>query len=166
MDPTQVVHWTRVTTAQYSIIAECALTIYEWVISMDREVQYFWSRKTRFAALLYYINRYSGVACSLFSILQIHQWWGLNPESCKLLLGFEIATCLLVIYAVVIFSALRVYFACNRNKVIVALIIATLLIHPVITTYLFTRTSITMIPSPMGEICTYTPVISAQTFGK
>ena len=44
------------------------------------------------------------------------------------------ATCLLTLIAVAIFSVMRVYVVCNRNKWILILITVVVLIHPLITT--------------------------------
>ena len=55
-------------------------------------------------------------------------------QSCKLIVGFEMVTCRLVLTTCAIFSAMRVYVVCNRNKLVLAFIVAVVLIHPVITT--------------------------------
>ena len=57
-----------------------AIIFFDWLLTLDREVEQFWCRKLTPAALLYYTNRYSAIACNIFVILQLHSWWGQNVE--------------------------------------------------------------------------------------
>ncbi|KAI0717103.1 hypothetical protein C8Q76DRAFT_424451 [Earliella scabrosa] len=162
----EVLHWDRTLKAQYGEFAGITIIFFDWLLTLDREVEQFWSRKLTPAALLYYTNRYSAIACNIFVILQLHSWWGQNVESCKLILGFEMATCLLTLIAVAIFSVMRVYVVCNRNKWILVLITVVVLIHPLITTFTWAKLSIILLPTPEGIVCGYMPMMDMDTYGK
>ncbi|KAI0760638.1 hypothetical protein C8Q74DRAFT_245058 [Fomes fomentarius] len=116
----EVLHLTRTINAQYAGAAACTLTFFDWIICFNREAKQIRAHRCTPASLLYYVNRYSGLACSLSVILELSLE---SPQhaSCLYTTALQIVslvTSLLVLIAVAIFSAMRVYVMCKQNKII------------------------------------------------
>jgi len=50
-------------------IAFLALTVYEWLITLDQEIEYFWTGKWTLSRLLFFFNRYIPAFIVMFSLL-------------------------------------------------------------------------------------------------
>ncbi|KAH8109195.1 hypothetical protein DFH11DRAFT_1814244, partial [Phellopilus nigrolimitatus] len=55
--------------AQYIQVATSTLLVYNTVITMDKEVKYFWSSPRTFVSLIYFANRYIGILGALSGIV-------------------------------------------------------------------------------------------------
>ena len=56
------------TTETYAIVA---FVVYDWVVTLPREVQLFWTRKARpLSAALYFLNRYLNILTQLFIMVE------------------------------------------------------------------------------------------------
>ncbi|EJF58086.1 hypothetical protein DICSQDRAFT_29310, partial [Dichomitus squalens LYAD-421 SS1] len=45
------------------------LYLYNWIITIDQEVEYFWKEKVTGAAILFYLNRYISLASFVISLV-------------------------------------------------------------------------------------------------
>ncbi|KAI5121789.1 hypothetical protein M0805_009781 [Coniferiporia weirii] len=57
----------------YGQIALATLLAYDILITMDKEVKYFWSSPGKLVSILFFMNRYIGLSSALLEI------WGKSP---------------------------------------------------------------------------------------
>ncbi|KAH8109829.1 hypothetical protein DFH11DRAFT_1515146 [Phellopilus nigrolimitatus] len=55
----------EINVAQYNRMAILALLVYDTIITLDKEIKYFWSTPRKFVSLIYFANRYIGILGSL-----------------------------------------------------------------------------------------------------
>ncbi|KAH8112199.1 hypothetical protein DFH11DRAFT_1608506 [Phellopilus nigrolimitatus] len=65
----------------YTEVAILTLLVYNTVITMDKEVKYFWSSPRSFVSLIYFANRYIGVLGAISVI--VYQALQGNETRCK-----------------------------------------------------------------------------------
>ncbi|KAH8106563.1 hypothetical protein DFH11DRAFT_1233451 [Phellopilus nigrolimitatus] len=54
---------------QYTGVALLTLLVYDMLITMDKEVKYFWSSPRSFVSLIYFANRYIGILATLSGMI-------------------------------------------------------------------------------------------------
>ncbi|KAH8109854.1 hypothetical protein DFH11DRAFT_1746854 [Phellopilus nigrolimitatus] len=54
---------------QYTQVAVLSLLVYDTIITMDKEIRYFWSSPRSFVSLIYFANRYIGILGALSGIM-------------------------------------------------------------------------------------------------
>ncbi|KAH8103764.1 hypothetical protein DFH11DRAFT_232120 [Phellopilus nigrolimitatus] len=59
--------YSEVFQEMYGQLVISTILIYDTIITMDKEVQYFWSSPRKFVSLIYFLNRYVGVFSALSS---------------------------------------------------------------------------------------------------
>ncbi|KAH8109186.1 hypothetical protein DFH11DRAFT_1515944 [Phellopilus nigrolimitatus] len=55
--------------SQYTEVAILTLLVYDTIITMDKEIKYFWSSPRKFVSLIYFANRYIGILGVLSGIV-------------------------------------------------------------------------------------------------
>lgn len=53
---------------------------YEYILTLDGELQHMWGRKPSWAFVLFAINRYGLIACTFPLLLQQFAWYGLTSK--------------------------------------------------------------------------------------
>ncbi|EPT04769.1 hypothetical protein FOMPIDRAFT_1021627 [Fomitopsis schrenkii] len=93
--------------------AATALLVFDYVLTLEEEVEYIWSSGNSLYVLLFFANRFAMLGMAVGSVLGMVPWYSI--VSCTVvnwaLAGFQIFT--LLLWAVI--STLRVYAVSNRD---------------------------------------------------
>ncbi|KAI0765803.1 hypothetical protein BC629DRAFT_1293376 [Irpex lacteus] len=95
-----------------------ALFIYEYFLTLPREIKCIWSRKTSTATILFLLNRYVVMCNRGFRMIQAVSWQGQFEHTADR----------------VIFAAIRMYAIWNRDSKVFACVLALGLIYPIVNT--------------------------------
>ena len=56
-------------TGTISDIVRTALYVYDYLLTLDREIKYFWKAQQSFGTILFYFYRYPALANTIFEVL-------------------------------------------------------------------------------------------------
>ncbi|EPS94795.1 hypothetical protein FOMPIDRAFT_58748, partial [Fomitopsis schrenkii] len=114
-----------------------ALYVYDYLLTLDREIKYFWKSKQSFGTILFYFYRYPALANTVLEVLsRMRASWqtaGVSHTSSSTLRFYSIYS------TEVIFAAVRVYAIFHRKLWVFCVVLVTGLANPIILFYLFTR---------------------------
>jgi len=148
-----------------SYYATDALICYDYCLTFDREVKYFWKAKLTPMSLLFYVIRYSAVTSTALIIVE-STLPGITDKSCGILVPFSLALGTVILLGAAVFSAVRVYAISRRSKLLFAITLCMGLASPAITIYLAT-VSLYMKggpPETMLVTCFYQSTISGTQY--
>ncbi|KAI0696500.1 hypothetical protein C8T65DRAFT_698401 [Cerioporus squamosus] len=135
---------TVVLTRKFNTAAR-TLFVYEYLLTLDLEVEYFWrSRMTR-ATALYFANRYTNVALAITNVIELVT----KTESDQVLEITLVAEIVLAQLLLLAFSVLRVHAVTDRNRFYTLAVFLTALVSPVILTYIDIRSYGYATPPPL-----------------
>ncbi|KZT67830.1 hypothetical protein DAEQUDRAFT_672388, partial [Daedalea quercina L-15889] len=97
---------------------------YDYLLTLDREIKYFWKSRQSFGTILFYFYRYPALANT---ILEVLSRMGASWQTAK------------VRRTSPFFAALRVYAIFHRKRWVFVVVVVTSLVNPGILIYLFTR---------------------------
>ncbi|PIL23493.1 hypothetical protein GSI_14804 [Ganoderma sinense ZZ0214-1] len=155
--------------SEYSVFAMFALVSYDWLINLDKEIQYFWDyrkgRKLTAAALLYGLSRYPAI---IGEVLQLQTAFPMSDttiaclpkyaRSCRINSYLQAAAN--VLYAVVpaMFSSVRIYALSANNKAVAIFTFLLLFMPTFIITIINAMDKSAEQPSPFNCSDVETPV--------
>ncbi|KAL5477006.1 hypothetical protein ACEPAI_3193 [Sanghuangporus weigelae] len=82
--------FSEVTAAQYSNVALLTALVYHIVITLDKEVKYFWSEPGSSVSLIYFANNFCGVLAAICNL--VLQTYPENLTSCTILALIQVAS--------------------------------------------------------------------------
>ncbi|KAI0725499.1 hypothetical protein C8Q72DRAFT_888610 [Fomitopsis betulina] len=126
----------------YMYFSATALYVYDYLLTLDREIKYFWKAKQSFGTILFYFYRYPALVNVLFEVLsRMRAPWQTAGRS--VVLGSwtrsQMALDGIILVSTAIFASVRVYALFHRKWWAFTVVLVTALINPVILFYLFTR---------------------------
>ncbi|KAH8109352.1 hypothetical protein DFH11DRAFT_1861489 [Phellopilus nigrolimitatus] len=62
---------TTIDTWSYAEVAMLTLLVYDTIITMDKEIKYFWSSPCKFVSLIYFVNRFVGILGAISGIAYV-----------------------------------------------------------------------------------------------
>ncbi|EPS98125.1 hypothetical protein FOMPIDRAFT_1086640, partial [Fomitopsis schrenkii] len=111
-----------------------AIWCYDYVLTLDREIKYFWGEKWSLNRILFLGYRYPGMANTIIVVLTTIPWhWQTIP------VRFPLLQCMNVYSA---FAALRVYALFRQSLFLCAIVLFSGMLNPAIFIYIFSRTTI------------------------
>ncbi|KAL6305528.1 hypothetical protein BKA93DRAFT_778596 [Sparassis latifolia] len=140
---------------------------YDYGLTFAREVHTMWGakRKYTFATILFYIVRYAGL---LFVILVMRSTWSTKSHlTCIVLERVQMALNILLMAAVAVFSAMRVYALYFGNYFVFGIVLLLGLTNPILTMYISIMTEPQVaVLSPTLNSCGMMPKIAPGPFEK
>ncbi|KAH9938350.1 uncharacterized protein B0H18DRAFT_966783 [Fomitopsis serialis] len=123
----------------YMYFSATALYVYDYLLTLDREVRYIWGVRPSFGTILFYFYRYPALANTVLEVLtRIDAPWQ-TVKSCGIMQRFQMGLDVIILVSTSIFAALRVFAIYNRNRWLCATVLLIGLVNPGILIYLFTR---------------------------
>ncbi|KAH9926789.1 uncharacterized protein B0H18DRAFT_1005588 [Fomitopsis serialis] len=124
----------------YMYFSATALYVYDYLLTLDREVRYFWGAQPSFYTILFYFYRYPALANTVLEVLsRIDAPWQTVKlrDMQRFQMGLDIV---ILVSAASMFAALRVFAIYNRNRWLCATVLLIGLVNPGILIVLpFTR---------------------------
>ncbi|KAI0760047.1 hypothetical protein C8Q74DRAFT_1293489 [Fomes fomentarius] len=132
-----------------------ALFLYDYLLTLDLEVEYFWRTRTTGATILFFANRYTNIFVSVLNIgIQLVETksntFSSEPSvnSCQVLEMMFAAHLVLAQLLLALFSTLRVYALTNRSFWPPAIVFAVASLSPAILIYTYIHSAGFPAPSP------------------
>ncbi|KAI0729823.1 hypothetical protein C8Q72DRAFT_289735 [Fomitopsis betulina] len=139
---------------------------FDYLLTLDREIQYFWYSSWSLNKFLFLGYRYPPLLYILINIFAIPPWpsWQgyhrcglqdnqrlvleITPDcSCAIVLYMQMALSIASMISATLFAALRVFALFGRNRALLALVFLTGFLNPAILIYIFSRS----IPAPVSS---------------
>ncbi|KAH9942050.1 hypothetical protein B0H21DRAFT_751393, partial [Amylocystis lapponica] len=118
---------------QYCYLAGAVLFCYDYCLTFDREVEYFWKAKLSPIALLFYVMRYTGLFTIIFVMLESSiKWTARSDLSCSIVVHLDLTLLILTLCCAAMFSAARVYALFGHAKRLFVVTLCLGLINPAI----------------------------------
>ncbi|KAI1781653.1 hypothetical protein LXA43DRAFT_647292 [Ganoderma leucocontextum] len=145
---------------EYKAFATLAFLVYDWLISLDEEIRWFWDfrkgRRLTAAALLYGITRYCAIIGQVLVVLTVFR---MSETVCQVNGRLQTVTTISYVLAPPIFSTIRVYALSPNNKAIAILTFLLLCVPPFTTSVVNATDKATIQPSPFN--CSSSPSLLA-----
>jgi len=92
-----------------------ALTVYEWLLTLDQEIEYFWTGKWTISRLLFFVNRYFPSFIIMFSVVVMSVT---NPsvKFCTSAVQFLFFATIIALNIVQAMLILRIWYLFGRQK--------------------------------------------------
>ncbi|KAI0371238.1 hypothetical protein BV20DRAFT_1051655 [Pilatotrama ljubarskyi] len=166
--------------------APTAVFCYDYMLTLHREVR-LWQRGLSGAALLFCATRYPALLNTIFVIMDLTSWRGMSDRkcvpvrrawpdradswvwivlsSCMIVTRIEMVLDIIVLTSAAIFSALRVYALCGRDRRSALLVLILGLVSPaiVILTFVEMRNQVIDV-APGARICGFSTTISRGVY--
>lgn len=152
--PTQIISVTPALFFEnYMLLAATSLYCYDYCLTFDREVKFFWGRRPSLAATLFFTFRYAALLNTIPEIWALCSRT-LTEQSCTALLLLEAILDVLVLVSTAIFAALRVYAIYRRSQLAFGVVLVSGLAAPAVVIYVSTRSKIVFSLLPHFRVCT------------
>ncbi|KAH9928656.1 uncharacterized protein B0H18DRAFT_999938, partial [Fomitopsis serialis] len=115
----------------YLYFSAAALVVYDFFLTLDREVWSVWRAKQSVSSLLFYGFRYAALLNIIPTLLIRTSLPGLQSN--------WMALDIIILVCSTVFAALRVYAMFNRSRLLFCLALITGLLNPAISIYIFRR---------------------------
>ncbi|KAI5120947.1 hypothetical protein M0805_001652 [Coniferiporia weirii] len=110
LDPSLVVYWLSTLDQElYCRVAVTSVLLYDIIITMDKEIAYFWSAPRSLVSLIYFLNRYIALFISLFDIKSTALPWSYQIAGW---MGILLIDCILMMRVLALFSGNKKLAAC------------------------------------------------------
>ncbi|TFK88270.1 hypothetical protein K466DRAFT_547390, partial [Polyporus arcularius HHB13444] len=131
-------------SARITLLKGCfsALFLYEYLLTFDLEVEYFWRSRLTRATALYFANRYTNVALAITNVIELV----VKTESDQ-----------------VTFSVLRVHAVTDRNCCYTLVVLLAAMVSPAILAYIVIRSYGHTTPAPL-HACTMSFTLSLAEY--
>lgn len=164
--------------------AATTLYCYDYLLTFDREVKYFWRGGMSLATALFFAYRYAGLLNTIPELLGLIPGPWLSQQSCRIILRVIMCFDIIVLVSTTIFAALRVYAIYGRNRLAFGVVLASGLINPCIlivryytcvslliplahlTQYIFTRSNVVFSEIKDFQACTLGILGGVQSYEK
>ncbi|KAI0690627.1 hypothetical protein BC835DRAFT_1307812 [Cytidiella melzeri] len=132
------------------LTASAALLLYDYLITLQREITTVWSRNCRPATILFLLNRYLSIIYGL--LLTVADQSG-GQTSCAVITRlFQVVSQLLTVMFA-LFSALRVYAIWNRSNCLFTVILALNLLPVGVNIYVHAKETLKFEALPFANTC-------------
>ncbi|RPD59340.1 hypothetical protein L226DRAFT_540397 [Lentinus tigrinus ALCF2SS1-7] len=134
-------------TRKFNLAAR-TLFLYEYLLTLDLEVEYFWRSRLTRATALYFANRYCNVFLSITNVIELvfRTESDLACEILEMTLAAEVVTAQLLLLA---FSILRVHAVTDRNWWYTMGVLVVAMVSPAILTYISANSYGQAVPPPV-----------------
>ncbi|KAH9941660.1 uncharacterized protein BXZ73DRAFT_74865 [Epithele typhae] len=98
-------------------VGSLALVGYDYLLTLDREIKYIWTRKVTSASVIYVITRYCSLTAIVLTLLNFFPWPGKSSFKCNAIARSDSALDAAIILSSATFSSFRAYALCRRKSV-------------------------------------------------
>ncbi|KAI8992739.1 hypothetical protein BD414DRAFT_535328 [Trametes punicea] len=131
--------------SNYCAISATALLLYDWIITLDREKAFVWSRRRSVASVLYIFGRLVGPSSYITSMFLFS---ALTP--CRVAILFEDVTSLFPYVFWAVFSGFRAHALSARNKAVAGVVLVLNLVPVGLNAYIYYFSQAVNYPPPLG----------------
>ncbi|KAI1781615.1 hypothetical protein LXA43DRAFT_958482 [Ganoderma leucocontextum] len=149
------------TNVDFTGAAVSTMLAYEYFITLDDEVKYFWKRRSLGPSALFYMNRYLNLVLSIYQLIVLNPAYHRSPEVGRLSTSYPVTTA----DPLTPFSALRAY-ALSRNMPL-SILIFLLSMVPIVMNLVITITTRTsaILADLLLVIITWTRLFKQRKLG-
>jgi len=137
-------------------IAAKALFVWDYVITLDREVRYVWGRKPTIATVLFMVNRYVNLSACIFQLFS--QATFQHPRSCNVVVRFVEAQIIISALVFALFFSMRIYATWGRDWRPALPILLLALVPPAANLYIYCKSIPVLAPPPSSGCATASPI--------
>ncbi|KAJ7731228.1 hypothetical protein B0H16DRAFT_1329435 [Mycena metata] len=132
--------------ARIILIALFSLTVYEWVITLDEEIRYFWTGSWGMSRILFLVNRYLNPTISILALVCKYEYLKLTvfslPLSCKRGIQTLFVISIVALGVVQAMLVVRVWYLFSRSRLTRMAMIASFALTNIISLYFAVRAGI------------------------
>ncbi|KAI0825954.1 hypothetical protein BC629DRAFT_1586818 [Irpex lacteus] len=134
--------------SNYCAVASRVLFLWDYLITVEDEVEYFWERKITTASVLFLLNRYVNLAITVLQFFAVSSFQTAQCASCGAFV--RVIQTLLALACTIsgVFAAIRVYAIWQRSCLIALPVLMLAMVPPVLTIYIDAHQTPALAPAP------------------
>lgn len=139
---------------------------YDYCLTFDREIKYFWKTPITLPASLFFSFKYSMLLCTIPELLLLSQGTWLTEESCSGITRLGSSLGLIALVSTIIFVSLRVYAMFLRSRLVLSIASLSGFASAAVIIYTVTRSSTIFSPLQDFPTCTSGIIGSVRSYEK